>query len=203
MGRPTPTAHLSPQWKRFSTSTKDRAMPAHRSFVLTKPSNSSSEGAPVAMKPGQAERYDYEYARNGTATMFMMFAPLEGWRHVQVTDRHTALDFAHGSYRTFILPMLPSSPWFKTILAPTNRLRYTKRFRLPRRDAWPGGSNGFTRPNTAVGSIWPSPNLAFFHPNAWIGTSRTNRRSSTKPGKPPQPAPCHRRLAVHNRRCTH
>ena len=28
--------------------------------------------------------------RNGTANLFMMFAPLEGWRHVKVTDRHTA-----------------------------------------------------------------------------------------------------------------
>jgi hypothetical protein len=25
----------------------------------------------------------------------MMFAPLEGWRHVKVTDRHTAFDYAH------------------------------------------------------------------------------------------------------------
>jgi hypothetical protein len=24
----------------------------------------------------------------------MMFAPLEGWRHVEVTDRHTAVDYA-------------------------------------------------------------------------------------------------------------
>ena len=24
----------------------------------------------------------------------MMFAPLEGWRHVKVTDRHTAVDYA-------------------------------------------------------------------------------------------------------------
>ena len=28
---------------------------------------------------------DYEYERNGTANIFMMFAPLEGWRHVEVT----------------------------------------------------------------------------------------------------------------------
>src|ERR1700737_4186576 len=33
--------------------------------------------------------------RNGTANLFMMFAPLEGWRHVEVTDRHTAVDYAH------------------------------------------------------------------------------------------------------------
>jgi hypothetical protein len=25
----------------------------------------------------------------------MLFAPLEGWRHVEVTDRHTAVDYAH------------------------------------------------------------------------------------------------------------
>jgi hypothetical protein len=25
----------------------------------------------------------------------MMFASLEGWRHVEVTDRHTVVDFAH------------------------------------------------------------------------------------------------------------
>jgi hypothetical protein len=50
---------------------------------------------PIPMKPGQPARYDYEYERNGTATMFMMFAPLEGRRHVKVTDRHTAIDYAH------------------------------------------------------------------------------------------------------------
>ena len=49
---------------------------------------------PIAAKPGRAARYDYEYRRNGTANLFMIFAPLEGWRHVKVTDRHTALDYA-------------------------------------------------------------------------------------------------------------
>ena len=49
---------------------------------------------PIPMKPGQPARYDYEYERNGTANLFMMFAPLEGWRHVKVTDRHTAVDYA-------------------------------------------------------------------------------------------------------------
>src|SRR5438094_3384097 len=49
---------------------------------------------PVPMKEGQPARHDYEYRRNGTANLFMMFAPLEGWRRVKVTDRHTALDYA-------------------------------------------------------------------------------------------------------------
>jgi len=47
------------------------------------------------MKPGRPARFDYEYERNGTANLFMMFSPLEGWRHVKVTDRHTAVDYAH------------------------------------------------------------------------------------------------------------
>ena len=49
---------------------------------------------PMPAKPGQPARQDYEYERNGTANLFMLFAPLEGWRHVEVTDRHTALDYA-------------------------------------------------------------------------------------------------------------
>ena len=50
---------------------------------------------PIKAKPGHPARQDYEYQRNGTANLFMMFAPLEGWRHVDVTDRHTAVDYAH------------------------------------------------------------------------------------------------------------
>ena len=51
--------------------------------------------ATIPMKPGRPARCDYEYERNGTANLFMLFAPLEGWRHVEVTDRHTAVDYAH------------------------------------------------------------------------------------------------------------
>ena len=50
---------------------------------------------PIAAKPGRPARIDYQYERNGTANIFMLFAPLEGWRHVEVTDRHTAVDYAH------------------------------------------------------------------------------------------------------------
>ena len=47
------------------------------------------------MRPGRPARCDYEYERNGTANLFMLFAPLEGWRCVKVTDRHAAVDYAH------------------------------------------------------------------------------------------------------------
>jgi len=50
---------------------------------------------PIPAKPGRPARRDYEYERNGTANLFMVFAPLEGWRHVEITDRRTAIDYAH------------------------------------------------------------------------------------------------------------
>jgi DDE superfamily endonuclease len=49
---------------------------------------------PIPAEPGQPERIDYEYTRNGTANLFMISEPLAGWRHVEVTDRRTAVDFA-------------------------------------------------------------------------------------------------------------
>jgi hypothetical protein len=49
---------------------------------------------PIPAEPGQPERYDYEYTRNGTANLFMISMPLLGWRAVQVTERRTAVDFA-------------------------------------------------------------------------------------------------------------
>ena len=49
---------------------------------------------PITARPGRVVRYDYEYQRNGTTNLFMMFAPLEGWRQVKCTDRHAAVDYA-------------------------------------------------------------------------------------------------------------
>jgi hypothetical protein len=49
---------------------------------------------PLPAEPGQPERFDYEYVRNGTANLFMVSEPLRGWRHVEVTERRTAKDYA-------------------------------------------------------------------------------------------------------------
>jgi len=49
---------------------------------------------PVPVKPGQPARVDYEYVRNGTANLFMVFEPLAGKRYVKVTDRRTKKDWA-------------------------------------------------------------------------------------------------------------
>jgi hypothetical protein len=50
---------------------------------------------PLPVRPGQLRRYDYEYRREGTCNLFRFFEPLQGWRHVKVTDRRTAQDFAY------------------------------------------------------------------------------------------------------------
>ena len=50
---------------------------------------------PVPAQPGQRERYDYEYRRNGTVNLFVAFDPHRGWRNVKVTDRRAAVDYAH------------------------------------------------------------------------------------------------------------
>jgi hypothetical protein len=49
---------------------------------------------PLPPQPRAAMAYDYEYQRNGVSNRFMLFAPLEGWRRVEVTERRTRTDWA-------------------------------------------------------------------------------------------------------------
>src|SRR5277367_3661901 len=49
---------------------------------------------PIPATPGQPERYDCEYRRNGTANLFVFMDAHQPWRHVKVTDHRTARDFA-------------------------------------------------------------------------------------------------------------
>lgn len=48
----------------------------------------------LPVRPGYAARVDYEYERLGTANLFVMVEPLIGYRHVEVTERRTAVDYA-------------------------------------------------------------------------------------------------------------
>lgn len=50
---------------------------------------------PLPSQPGKLQKCDYEYERNGVSNLFMMFAPLEGERHVKVTDQRTKVDWAY------------------------------------------------------------------------------------------------------------
>lgn len=60
-----------------------------RPFQMTSETRTS-----IPAQPGQPERVDYEYQREGTCNLFMFFEPLGNWRHVKVTARRTAHDYA-------------------------------------------------------------------------------------------------------------
>ena len=49
----------------------------------------------IPMKPGEPQKQDGEYIRNGTCCIFMFTEPLAGWRHVTVNERRTRVDWAH------------------------------------------------------------------------------------------------------------
>jgi hypothetical protein len=49
---------------------------------------------PLPMRPGDVRRYDSVYVRNGVASVFMTFEPLAGWRHVELSETRTAVDWA-------------------------------------------------------------------------------------------------------------
>ena len=50
---------------------------------------------PLETRPGQPARFDYEYQRNGTRNLFLLTEPQAGFRHVNVTEQRTMIDFAH------------------------------------------------------------------------------------------------------------
>jgi len=49
---------------------------------------------PIPAAPGYPARVDHEYVRNGVAQLFLEVEPLAGRRHVAVTERRTAEDWA-------------------------------------------------------------------------------------------------------------
>jgi hypothetical protein len=118
--------------------------------------------ASIPARPGRVVRHDYEYERNGVANIFMIFAPLEGWRRVKVTDRPAAADCAQmlkelsdvhfpGAEQIRLLQdnlstRTPAS-LYAAFPAPEAR-RLAKRF------------NGTTPRSTEAGSTWPNPNSA-------------------------------------------
>lgn len=70
---------------------------------------------PVPPAPGRVRHVDYEYRRNGTANVFMTVEPLAGWRHVQVTERRTTLDFAE-QMRWLVDEVYPQAKVIRVVL---------------------------------------------------------------------------------------
>ena len=157
---------------------------------------------PIPMKPGRPARCDYEYERNGIANLFMMFAPLEGWRCVEGDGRHTAIDYA------YVLKDLPTSTSRRrTIVLLQDNLNIHSKASLY--EAFPAAEarrlvqrfEWVTRQSMAAGSIWRSQN--------WRPSSQClDRRIPDKQAlerevaawvNTPQQHHAKARLALHNR----
>ena len=129
------------------------------------------------MKPGRPARRDYEYERNCADNLFMMFAPLEGCRHIKVTDRHTAVDYAH------VLKDLADVHFAnaRTIVLVQDNLNIHSKaspyqaFPAAEAGGWSSASNGTTLQSTAVGLIWRSPTSASCRPSASTGGFPTSK----------------------------
>ena len=70
---------------------------------------------PLPAQPGYKRRFDYEYHREGTCNLFMMFQPLRGWRHVKVTPTRKKVDFA-ACLRELVDIHFPHAPCIRVVL---------------------------------------------------------------------------------------
>ena len=70
---------------------------------------------PQSARPGAPACYDYEYERNGVSNLFMLFAPLEGWRRVEVTDQRTKVDWAR-VVRQLVDVDYPDKDWIVLVM---------------------------------------------------------------------------------------
>lgn len=70
---------------------------------------------PIPAEPGHPERFDCEYRRNGTANLFVFLDAHQSWRHVKVTDRRTARDFA-GCMRDLVNTHYPDADQIRVVL---------------------------------------------------------------------------------------
>ena len=134
------------------------------------------------MAPGQPERIDHEYQRQGVANLFMFFEPLAGQRHLRVTDRRTRLDWAE-VMRELADVWYPDAETIVVVLdnlnthtaAPSMKPSHRRR-----RTAWPIVSSSITPPSTAAGSTWPKSNSVSSAGNVSTAVSLTNRPSPPK-----------------------
>ena len=117
---------------------------------------------PRPARPGAAGSYDYEYERNGVSNLFMLFAPLEGWRRVEVTDRRTKADWAR-VVKQLVDEDYPDKDRIVLVMDNLNthhpsslyEPRCTRNLDHPKHGASPNGWRFTTLPSMGVGWIWP------------------------------------------------
>ncbi len=141
-----------------------RPYDAKRPLVCLDEASKELHGTPrgtLPMEPGQSQRQDYEYVRNGVCNLFLSIEPLRGRRKVRVTDRRTAQDFAE-QLRVLADEDYPDADVMVLVVDNLNthgpaclyeRFEPAEARRIAAKFEWPGfaTASGTIRPNMAVG----------------------------------------------------
>ena len=109
---------------------------------------------PIPAEPGQIERYDCEYRRNGTADLLVFLDANRSWRKVKVTERRTAQDFVACMREItdiFSIPRPSAFGWCWTICRPIRPARSARPSRPIRRGGCCAGLSSTTSPSTPAG----------------------------------------------------
>ena len=128
---------------------------------------------PIPAAPGQLERYDCEYRRNGTANLFVFLDVHRPWRKVKVTERRAADDFA-ACMRELVDVHYPEAEHIRVVLdnlSTHSPARSTRPSRPPKRDASCAGWSSTTPPSTPAGSTWSRSRSACCAANASTAAS--------------------------------
>ena len=171
---------------------------------------------PLSAEPGQPRREDCEYVRGGTRNLFLFIEPLAGWRHLEVTQRRTAGDFAH-QMRWLVDEAYPDIPVVRLVLdnLNTHRIaslyqtfpaeearRIAKRLEFhytPKHGSWlnpvlslPKGwrrSSSVSFLAVASGSVSPTRNPSAGRSGPWkgSGTKRKLRSTGSSAYRTPEP----------------
>ena len=109
---------------------------------------------PLPIKPGQPERVDFEYQREGNAYVHMAFEPLKGFREVEITERRRSVEFAH-LMEHLVDDLYPKAEKIRVVLdnlfRPTRGRPSTRLSPQSGHEAWPQRSSSSTHRCTARG----------------------------------------------------
>ncbi len=161
---------------------------------------------PIPAEPGQLERYDYEYRRNGTANLFVAFDPHHGWRNVKLTERRVAADYAH-CMRELVDVHYPDVVCIRVVqdnLSTHTAGALYQAFAPPRPAVSCVASSSTTPQNMPVGSTWSNVRSACCSASASVAGSTTPKARKRDRGMAAiakQNESTHQ-MDVHNRKST-
>jgi hypothetical protein len=140
--------------------------PARPLVAWTRHQSNSSQKLEHRYLFGRGDRHDTT-THTSAASLFMLFAPLEGWRDVKVTERHAAIDYAQLLKELSDIHFVKAE---KIVLVQDNLNTHVPASLY----------EAFTASNISAGSIWPNPSSPSCPASVLIGASPTSAASSAR-----------------------